>query len=83
LTTYVADLALSQKLAEEISYEREAAAQEAGEPEFLKAFKAQGTWQVTSDVCAGRYTFTDGASQVVENPGADEVTLTRKFGNET
>lgn len=41
-----ADLALSQKLAEEITYEREAAEQESGEPEFLKAFKEQGTWQV-------------------------------------
>jgi complement component 1 Q subcomponent-binding protein len=59
------DLALAQKLAEEIAYEREAAAQESGEPDFVKDFKAQGKWQIA------------------ETPGADEVTMTRKFGNET
>jgi complement component 1 Q subcomponent-binding protein len=43
--THTADLALSQKLAEELKYEQEAAT-EAEEPEFLTAFKKRGVWQV-------------------------------------
>ncbi|KAI8974846.1 mitochondrial glycoprotein [Trametes punicea] len=56
------DVALAQKLEEELKYESEAATP--GEPDFLKAFKAQGTWMID------------------DTPGSDEVTLTRKFGNE-
>ncbi|CDO71085.1 hypothetical protein BN946_scf184844.g89 [Trametes cinnabarina] len=56
------DVALAQRLAEELKYEQDAAAP--GEPDFLKAFKAQGTWAI-EDVA-----------------GMDEVSLTRKFGNE-
>ncbi|TBU25472.1 mitochondrial glyco protein [Dichomitus squalens] len=56
------DVALTQRLAEELKYETEAAPP--AEPEFLKAFKAQGTWAIE------------------DTPGLDEVTLTRKFGNE-
>ncbi|OJT13704.1 Mitochondrial acidic protein mam33 [Trametes pubescens] len=56
------DVALAQRLGEELKYEIEAAAP--SEPEFLKAFKAQGTWAVE------------------DTAGADEVTLSRKFGNE-
>jgi hypothetical protein len=41
-----ADLALSHKLAEEIKYEKEAA--QPNEPDFLKAFKAQGVWAVSA-----------------------------------
>lgn len=41
-----ADVALAQRLGEELKYETEAAAP--SEPEFLKAFKAQGTWAVSS-----------------------------------
>ncbi|KAH9888045.1 mitochondrial glycoprotein [Cubamyces lactineus] len=56
------DVALAQRLGEELKYENEAAP--AAEPDFLKAFKAQGTWAIE------------------DAPGMDEVTLTRKFGNE-
>ena len=42
---FSADVALSQRLAEELKYENEAAAP--ADPEFLKAFKAQGTWAVS------------------------------------
>lgn len=56
------DVLLSQKLAEELKYEREAA--DEAEPEFLKTFKQQGIWKI-EDI-----------------EGNDEVTLTRKFGNE-
>ncbi|KAI0363674.1 mitochondrial glycoprotein [Pilatotrama ljubarskyi] len=56
------DVALAQRLGEELKYENEAAAP--GEPEFLKAFKESGTWAIE------------------DTPGMDEVTLTRKFGNE-
>ncbi|KAI0078643.1 mitochondrial glycoprotein [Panus rudis PR-1116 ss-1] len=56
------DIALTQKLAEELQYEKEAATE--GEPNFLKSFKAQNVWQLE------------------DTPGNDEVTLTRKFGNE-
>ena len=41
----VADVALAQRLGEELKYENEAAP--AAEPDFLKAFKAQGTWAVS------------------------------------
>lgn len=58
------DVALSQKLQEELKYEAEANAEVENPPEFLKAFKQQGFWQI-EDI-----------------PGHDEVTLTRKFGNE-
>ena len=40
----VADVALSQKLAEELQYENEANA--VTEPDFLKSFNAQGVWKV-------------------------------------
>ncbi|EKM57654.1 uncharacterized protein PHACADRAFT_251414 [Phanerochaete carnosa HHB-10118-sp] len=57
------DVTLSQKLTEELQYEKEAAS--SAEPDFLKNFKEQGVWKV-EDVA-----------------GNDEVTLARKFGNET
>jgi complement component 1 Q subcomponent-binding protein len=57
------DVVLSQKLAEELQYEKTAAA-DVAEPEFLKSFKEQGVWAI-EDVA-----------------GNDEVTLSRKFGNE-
>lgn len=38
------DVALGQKLGEELKYEKEAAP--AGEPEFLTAFKAHGVWKI-------------------------------------
>jgi len=41
------DLALSQRLAEELKYEQEATT-EAEEPEFLTAFKKRDVWQVES-----------------------------------
>ncbi|KIJ62193.1 hypothetical protein HYDPIDRAFT_158469 [Hydnomerulius pinastri MD-312] len=57
------DVLFSQKLAEELKYEKEGAV-ETTEPEFLKAFKEQGLWTIEDTL------------------GNDEVTLTRKFGNE-
>jgi hypothetical protein len=42
---FLADIALSQKLAEELQYEKDANANEP-EPEFLKSFKEQNIWQV-------------------------------------
>jgi len=38
------DIALAQKLAEELKYEKESAT--SSEPEFLTAFKAQGVWKI-------------------------------------
>ncbi|RDB27863.1 Mitochondrial acidic protein mam33 [Hypsizygus marmoreus] len=58
------DIALSQKLQEELNYEKEANAEQAGTPDFLKAFLEQGVWELQDTL------------------GQDEVTLTRKFGNE-
>ena len=40
----VADVALSQKLAEELQYETEA--NSSADPDFLKSFNAQGVWKV-------------------------------------
>ncbi|THH00108.1 hypothetical protein EW026_g2362 [Hermanssonia centrifuga] len=57
------DVALAQKLSEELKYEKESAAP--SDPDFLTAFKSQGVWKIQDTV------------------GNDEVTLTRKFGNET
>ncbi|KAF5379144.1 hypothetical protein D9615_006044 [Tricholomella constricta] len=57
-------VSLSQKLQEELNYEKEAEAVNSGTPDFLKAFNEQGVWEI-QDVL-----------------GNDEVTLTRKFGNE-
>ncbi|TFK38196.1 mitochondrial glyco protein [Crucibulum laeve] len=59
------DVILSQKLAEELQYEKEALADADVVPDFLKTFQSQGVWSI-EDV-----------------PGNDEVTLSRKFGNET
>ena len=54
-----ADVALSQKLAEELQYETEAAAPE--EPDFLKSFNAQGVWKVcTPSLLQQVLTRTDG-----------------------
>lgn len=49
ITSYVcarstADGAVSAKIAEELTYEKEAASE--GEPEFLKEFKNTGIWTV-------------------------------------
>lgn len=44
--SHTADLALSQRLAEELKYEQEATT-EAEEPEFLTAFKKRDVWQVS------------------------------------
>ncbi|KIK68621.1 hypothetical protein GYMLUDRAFT_36089 [Collybiopsis luxurians FD-317 M1] len=59
-----ADVALSNKLLEELKYEKETMAELSSEPDFLREFKAQGKWQIE------------------DTPFNDEVTLTRKFGNE-
>ncbi|WAR56541.1 hypothetical protein PtB15_7B390 [Puccinia triticina] len=56
------DSQLVDKLEAEISYEKDAESTE--DPQWLKEFKADGTFQIT------------------DKPGSDEVTLTRKFGNE-
>ncbi|KAH9924087.1 mitochondrial glycoprotein [Fomitopsis serialis] len=39
-----ADVALSQKLGEELQYEKDSAAE--AEPDFLRAFKAKGVWEI-------------------------------------
>jgi hypothetical protein len=44
LTRLVADGSLSAKIAEELTYEKEAALE--SEPEFLKEFKSAGIWTV-------------------------------------
>ncbi|KAL4072471.1 mitochondrial glycoprotein [Scleroderma yunnanense] len=56
------DVLLSQKLAEELKYEKDGANE--AEPEFLTTFKQQDLWKI-EDVT-----------------GNDELTLSRKFGNE-
>lgn len=59
-------MALSQKLHEELKYEREAnaAAGSSEVPDFLKAFQEQNIWMVQ------------------DTGGADEIVLSRTFGNE-
>ena len=76
---------MAQKLGEELKYETEAA--QPAEPEFLKAFKAQGTWAVsfsaaTSRSGTRRVLIRVCFLQIEDAAGMDEVTLTRKFGNE-
>ncbi|KXN84057.1 Mitochondrial acidic protein mam33 [Leucoagaricus sp. SymC.cos] len=58
------DVTLSQKLQEELSYEKETGGASEEVPQFVKDFKAHDTWLIED-------TF-----------GQDEVTLSRKFGNE-
>ncbi|KAI0726532.1 mitochondrial glycoprotein [Fomitopsis betulina] len=43
-----ADVSLSQKLGEELQYEKESAPAE--EPDFVRAFKAQGVWEIQDTV---------------------------------
>ncbi|SCV67530.1 BQ2448_5141 [Microbotryum intermedium] len=58
--------ALTAKLAEEINYEQDQAAEaNNAEPEFLTEFKKHGIWEI------------------IDEPGADEIILTRTFGQET
>ena len=68
-------------MAEELKYEKESVATE--EPGFLKAFKEQGVWTV-SPVSTPVAVDVHGLSllQIEDVEGNDEVTLTRKFGNE-
>lgn len=42
--SYLGDVALTQKLSEELQYEKEAGTE--AEPDFLKSFKAQNVWKV-------------------------------------
>ena len=42
----VADIAMSQKLQEELKYEQESVAESPETPEFLKQFLEQGVWSV-------------------------------------
>lgn len=84
-----ADVALSQKLAEELQYENEASAGE--EPEFLTSFKAQSVWTVRSPFFSSlvldpplRWRVQALIPRQLEDtPGNDEVTFVRKFGSET
>ncbi|KIJ25496.1 hypothetical protein M422DRAFT_38655 [Sphaerobolus stellatus SS14] len=57
------DRTLSQKLEEEIKYEKEITSVE-GTPEWLTAFQDEGIWTIETQ------------------PGSDEITLLRTFGNE-
>jgi len=58
------DIALSQKVQEELKFEQENLAEPDATPDFLKAFLEQGVWSIE------------------DARGNDEVTLTRKFGDE-
>ena len=54
------------------------------EPDFLREFKAQGKWQVCTKslVFAAKLRLFLFQFQIEDTPFNDEVTLTRKFGNE-
>ena len=54
---HTADLALSQKLAEELKYEQDAA--EAEEPDFLTAFKKRGAWEVREHMGCTPFQYAD------------------------
>jgi len=56
------DVTLSQKLNEELTYEKESLSE--SKPEFLKTFLKDGVWKIN------------------DTTGNDEVTITRKFGDE-
>lgn len=77
---------LSLKLAEEIKYETENSDQ--SEPEFLTEFKSEGVWKVrlNHQLTSQRTSPADTAScysrKIKDEPGSDEITLTRSFGNE-
>jgi len=73
---------LVKALQSEITFEKEAAAEQPAAPEFLEEFNKQGIWKVRLEhMPAGNGADID--AQIQDTPGQDEVTLTRQFGNET
>jgi complement component 1 Q subcomponent-binding protein len=81
-STWLADIALAQKLQEELKYEQENLPDGPDStPEFLKSFLEQGVWSVRvfPYFCPFRSLFL---LQIEDIRGNDEVTLTRKFGDE-
>ena len=82
--TWLADIALAQKLQEELKYEQENLPDSPDStPEFLKSFLEQGVWsvRVIHLFCPFRG-LLDFLLQIEDVRGNDEVTLTRKFGDE-
>ncbi|EJC98272.1 mitochondrial glyco protein [Fomitiporia mediterranea MF3/22] len=51
------DMALVQKLSEELQYEREAATAQSGTPDFITEFKSQGVWTINDTPSADEVTF--------------------------
>jgi hypothetical protein len=72
-------------LQSEITFEKEAAAEQPATPEFLEEFNKQGIWKVrlASRTYSGGLTVLTKTFQIQETQGHDEVVLTRQFGNET
>ena len=80
LTSSPADIALSQKLGEELRYEKEENT-EAAEPAFVKAIVEQGVWTVSLEYGVPRCE-ADTSPQIEDVAGQDEVAISRKFGSE-
>lgn len=87
---YTADVALSQKLQEELSYENETGGTSSDVPQFLKDFQAQNVWTVSTlfhvscvlSFLSMTLPTEFRCGQISDVAGQDEVTLSRKFGNE-
>jgi hypothetical protein len=82
---FAADIALSQKLKEELKYEKESLSEDGTTPEFLKNFLEKGVWSVRSIFLFLCLVYRDSkihSLQINDVRGNDEVTLTRKFGDE-
>ncbi|KAL9710114.1 Mitochondrial acidic protein mam33 [Leucoagaricus gongylophorus] len=85
-----ADVALSQKLQEELSYENETGGTSSDVPQFLKDFQAQNVWTVSTlfhvscvlSFLSMTLPTEFRCGQISDVAGQDEVTLSRKFGNE-
>lgn len=80
----LADISLSQKLQEELKYEQEAIAETANvTPDFLKSFLEQGVWSVRIHISFRKQISSKRlCAKINDVRGNDEVTLTRKFGDE-
>ena len=78
----LADIALSQKLQEELKYEQENLPEPDATPDFLKSFLEQGVWSVRFCLLFFIIRKFESPLQIEDVRGNDEVTLTRKFGDE-
>jgi len=82
-----ADIALSQKLQEELNFETQSVKDAPSPPEAVTKFIEQGVWTVSIrqsvHMFPPSYPRFSFHLQLQDTRGNDEVTLSRKYGDET